>query len=205
VTAPVRGSLLLLLIVLVCIYLKDNARENLQRDDVAVPVANKGEAAHLNFMKRAIELSQQAAVKGKPFGSVVVYNGKIVGEGISEFQVDDDPTAHAEVQAIRNACRALSKANLTGSVIYASSQPCTICRAFIYLSGVDSVYYCVPQALISAYEAPMRDGKTAKRVSYSQSATPIREFQLMESEASAIIDSYRLISDSVFTSRANLR
>src|SRR6185436_1278940 len=86
------------------------------------------------FLERAIELSKQGmqSLKGGPFGCVVVLNGKIIGEGCNQVTADNDPTAHAEVVAIRNACRHLNTFQLTGCEIYTSCEPCPMCLGAIY-------------------------------------------------------------------------
>jgi guanine deaminase len=95
------------------------------------------------FLERAIELSSQGmkAGKGGPFGCVVVKEGKIVGEGYNEVVKHNDPTAHAEVVAIRNACKNLRTFQLTGCDIYTSCEPCPMCLGAIYWARPDKVIY----------------------------------------------------------------
>lgn len=94
------------------------------------------------FMRRAIELSRQAT--GRPFGSVIVKDGRIVAEGTN--QVDDrcDPTWHAEMEAIRNACQSLGTLDLSGCTIYASSEPCPMCACAISWARLDALVYGAP-------------------------------------------------------------
>ncbi len=85
------------------------------------------------FIRRAIELARHSvAVGGGPFGSVVVRNGEMIGEGWNRVTQDNDPTAHAEVVAIRDACRRTGNFQLTGCTIYASCEPCPMCLGAIY-------------------------------------------------------------------------
>jgi guanine deaminase len=86
------------------------------------------------FLGRAIELSRQGmqGLRGGPFGCVVVKDGVIVGEGCNEVTTTNDPTAHAEVVAIRNACRNLNDFQLTGCDVYTSCEPCPMCLGAIY-------------------------------------------------------------------------
>jgi len=95
------------------------------------------------FLERAIELSKQGmqSLKGGPFGCVVVLNGKIIGEGCNQVTADNDPTAHAEVVAIRNACRHLNTFQLTGCEIYTSCEPCPMCLGAIYWARPRRVIY----------------------------------------------------------------
>lgn len=78
---------------------------------------------------------------GGPFGAVVVTNGEIVGRGWNQVTTTLDPTAHAEVVAIRDACRALQRFDLRGCELYTSCEPCPMCLAAIYWSRLDRVYY----------------------------------------------------------------
>ncbi|HEV8046355.1 MAG TPA: nucleoside deaminase, partial [Terriglobales bacterium] len=86
------------------------------------------------FMARAIELSLQNVRSGRggPFGAVVVKNGAIIGEGTNQVTSTNDPTAHAEVIAIREACKMLGNFSLQGCEIYASCEPCPMCFGAIY-------------------------------------------------------------------------
>ncbi|MEJ7654018.1 MAG: nucleoside deaminase [Chloroflexia bacterium] len=83
-------------------------------------------------MERAIELARAAAERGdEPYGSVIVVEGRIVSEGENSVATDLDPTAHAEITAIRRACRDLERTDLSGGTIYASGEPCWTCSAAI--------------------------------------------------------------------------
>jgi guanine deaminase len=95
------------------------------------------------FMDRAIELSRQGmqSRKGGPFGCVIVKDGKIIGEGSNEVTTSNDPTAHAEVVAIRNACKELNSFQLTGCDIYASCEPCPMCLGAIYWARPARVFF----------------------------------------------------------------
>ncbi|MDQ0495138.1 nucleoside deaminase [Paenibacillus brasilensis] len=96
-----------------------------------------------NLMNQAIQLAQQNVVSGHggPFGAIVVKDGKIIGSGVNEVTSSCDPTAHAEVQAIREACKHLNDFQLNGCVIYTSCEPCPMCIGAIYWARPDAVYY----------------------------------------------------------------
>lgn len=96
-----------------------------------------------DFMKRAIQLSHDNMQKGAggPFGAVVVKNGQIIGEGWNMVTSTNDPSAHAEVVAIREACKKLDHFDLTGSEIYTSCEPCPMCLSAIYWARIDKIYY----------------------------------------------------------------
>ena len=95
------------------------------------------------FMERAVELSLKGSSEGKggPFGAVIVKNGKIIGEAYNQVTSTNDPTAHAEVMAIRDACTNLNSFDLTDCEIYTSCEPCPMCLGAIYWSKVVKIYY----------------------------------------------------------------
>lgn len=95
------------------------------------------------FMRAAIAESQRGMDnnEGGPFGAVVVKDGKIIGRGNNRVTSDNDPTAHAEVTAIRDACNQLDTFDLKGCEIYTSCEPCPMCLAAIYWSRIDKIYY----------------------------------------------------------------
>ena len=94
------------------------------------------------FMMRAIELSiESAKSKGGPFGSVIVKNNKIIAEGSNKVTMNNDPTAHGEIVAIRDACQKLNTFDLSGCDLYSSCEPCPMCLSAIYWSHIDNIYY----------------------------------------------------------------
>ena len=95
------------------------------------------------FMMEAIALSRKCLKNGRggPFGAVVVKDGEIVGRGSNRVTADNDPTAHAEVVAIREACKNLNSFQLTGCEIYASCEPCPMCLGAIYWARPERIYY----------------------------------------------------------------
>ncbi len=95
------------------------------------------------FMRRAIELAQRGidAEQGGPFGAVVVRDGEIIGEGCNRVTSTNDPTAHAEIVAIREACRNLDSFQLEGCTIYTSCEPCPMCLGAIYWARPARFFY----------------------------------------------------------------
>jgi guanine deaminase len=95
------------------------------------------------FLRRAIALATRNVLTatGGPFAAVVVRDGKIVGEGANSVTAANDPTAHAEVNAIRAAARALGTFTLAGCELYTSCEPCPMCLAAAYWARLDAVYY----------------------------------------------------------------
>jgi guanine deaminase len=95
------------------------------------------------FLREAIRLSceMMEAGEGGPFGAVVVRNGEIVGRGWNRVTSTNDPTAHAEIVAIRDACQRLGTFSLAGCEIYSSCEPCPMCFAAICWARLDRIYY----------------------------------------------------------------
>ena len=94
------------------------------------------------FMLRAIELSiQSAKTKGGPFGCVIVKDNKIIAEGFNQVTANNDPTAHAEIVAIRKACENQNNFFLEGCDLYATCEPCPMCLSAIYWSHIEKIYY----------------------------------------------------------------
>jgi tRNA(Arg) A34 adenosine deaminase TadA len=95
------------------------------------------------FMQQAIALAVENVTSGRggPFGAVVVKDGKVIATGVNLVTASNDPTAHAEVTAIRNACTALAAFQLEGCEVYTSCEPCPMCLAAIYWARCEAIYY----------------------------------------------------------------
>ena len=94
------------------------------------------------FMKRAIELSIKSVNNGGgPFGSVIVKGDKIIAEGSNKVTSNNDPTAHGEIVAVREACKKLNDFSLNGCELYSTCEPCPMCLSAIYWARIDKIYY----------------------------------------------------------------
>lgn len=94
------------------------------------------------YMRMAIELSRQSVEKGGgPFGAVIVRDGQVLATGSNSVTLNNDPTAHAEVSAIRAACEKAGDFKLEGAVIYSSCEPCPMCLSAVYWAGLSKLYY----------------------------------------------------------------
>jgi len=94
------------------------------------------------FMKRAIELSIESVNNGGgPFGSVIVKDNKIISEGSNKVTTNNDPTAHGEIVAIREACKKLNNFSLNQCELYSTCEPCPMCLSAIYWARIDKIYY----------------------------------------------------------------
>lgn len=98
---------------------------------------------HSEAMALAVELSKNSLrhAEGGPFGCVVVKDGQVVGRGYNRVLASHDPTAHAEIEAIRDACRNLGTHQLDGCILYTSCEPCPMCLGAIYWARPDAVYF----------------------------------------------------------------
>ena len=93
-------------------------------------------------MERAIALSLESVKSGGgPFGAVIIKNNEIISEGMNRVTKNNDPTAHGEIVAIRNACKNLNNFSLKGCELYTSCEPCPMCLSAIYWSRIDKIYY----------------------------------------------------------------
>lgn len=94
------------------------------------------------FMREAIRLANESCENGGgPFGAVIVKDGEIVAGASNSVTIDNDPTAHAEVNAIRKACKKLGTFDLTGCVVYTSCEPCPLCLGALYWAHIEKIYY----------------------------------------------------------------
>lgn len=103
----------------------------------------KTDPEHLKFMRMAIALSKKNIKKalGGPFGAVIVRNGKVIAKSVNKVIDTNDPTAHAEISAIRIASKKLKNFDLSDCVIYSSCEPCPMCLGAIYWSRISKIYY----------------------------------------------------------------
>jgi guanine deaminase len=138
------------------------------------------------FMRKAIRLSMENVQSGNggPFGTVIVKNGKIIATGVNEVTKSNDPTAHAEMIAIRNACEKLNSFQLDGCDIYCSCEPCPMCLGAIYWARPKSIYFANSKK--DAAEINFDDN-----VIYQEIKLPIHErklttTQLLRNEAQSV-------------------
>ncbi len=153
--------------------------------------------AQVQFMQAAIALSQESIRSGKggPFGAVVVKDGQIVARAHNQVTSTNDPTAHAEVLAIREACKALQTWQLTGCEIYTSCEPCPMCMGAIYWARPDRVYYANTKADAAAI-------KFDDQFIYDELDLPIERRQLpmlplLREEALAVFQEWDEMSNRV--------
>jgi len=96
----------------------------------------------LEYMEMAAKLAEDNVDRGGgPFGAVIVRDGKIISTGVNTVTIDNDPTAHAEVNAIREACRKEGTFSLKGCTVYSSCEPCPMCLSALYWAGVSRIFF----------------------------------------------------------------
>lgn len=103
--------------------------------------------SHQTFMEQAVRLAYEHTIRrgGKPFGAVLVREGQVIATAVNEVLTSHDPTDHAEMRAIRDACRQLGAPDLSGCVLYASGEPCPMCLSAAYLAKLPVIYHAYVQ------------------------------------------------------------
>jgi guanine deaminase len=118
-------------------------------------------SSETSFLHQAIELAVQNADAGHlPFGALVVRDDEVLATGVNRELEAHDPTAHAEVEAIRNACRALRTRALPGAILVSSCEPCALCHVTAAVAGISRVVYAAPKELAMAMLGEGDDGST---------------------------------------------
>ncbi len=149
------------------------------------------------FMRRAIALSREGMERGRggPFGAVVVSGGQIVGEGSNRVTSSLDPTAHAEIVAIRAACAALGRFELRGCEIHTSCEPCPMCLSAIYWARLDRVYYANDRA--GAARIGFDDALIYREVALPPEARQLPMIRLLADEGRAAFEAWERMPDRV--------
>ncbi len=103
---------------------------------------------HQDYIREAIAMATENVqnLQGGPFGAVIVKDGEVIGRGVNRVTYSNDPTAHAEVEAIRNACKNSNSFCLEGAIIYTSCEPCPMCLGAIYWARIERIYYAAGNA-----------------------------------------------------------
>ncbi len=142
-------------------------------------------------MREAIRLSQEKmeAGEGGPFGAVVVKEGEIVGRGWNRVTSANDPTAHAEVEAIRDACAHLGSFSLAGCEMYASCEPCPMCLAAIYWARLDALYFAALQG--DAADAGFDDALLYEEISKPRMERKLRTEHHLQDEAQQVLKAWK--------------
>lgn len=151
------------------------------------------EAMHREFLRRAIASARRAGIEertGFPFGALIVdRGGRVASDAPNRVAADFDPTAHAEVRAIRLACASLKAIRLEGCLLYASSEPCPMCLSAAYWASVDGVVFAAgadDSAAINGFD----DAFLYRQVAEPAASRRLPTFNLMRDEALAVLKEY---------------
>ncbi len=134
------------------------------------------------YMREAIRMAtKNVAEGGGPFGAIIVKDGKVIGRGVNRVTAENDPTAHAEVRAIRDAAKGLSTFDLSGSEIYTSCEPCPMCLGAIYWAHISKIFYGNTKADAAAID--FDDSFIYKQIATPESERAIPQEHLLGNEA----------------------
>jgi len=147
------------------------------------------------FMRRAISLAQKGidSNSGGPFGAVVVKDGEIIGEGCNQVTSTNDPTAHAEVVAIRNACQKLGSFQLDNCILYTSCEPCPMCLGAIYWARALRVFYAAARE--DAAQIGFDDQFIYEEIEKNFEHRQMKLVNLMRDEGLAVFENWENKSD----------
>lgn len=149
----------------------------------------------INFINRAVELSEKGmrGGSGGPFGCVVVKNNSIIGEGYNQVTSTNDPTAHAEVVAIREACKYLGSFQLTDCEIFTSCEPCPMCLGAIYWARPKAVYFANTKQ--DAAAVGFDDSLIYQQIELPLAQRQIPFFQVPSTKAQAVFESWKTLDN----------
>lgn len=150
-----------------------------------------------DFLKAAIQLARQhmEAGHGGPFGAVIVHDGAIIAEGWNQVTTANDPTAHAEIVAIRAAASRLGRFSLTGCLLFTSCEPCPMCLAAAYWARIDRLIYAASRA--DAAAIGFDDDALYRELSLPVTDRSLPMRQMHRSEALKVFDAWREKGDKV--------
>ncbi len=152
---------------------------------------------HNEFMAEAIRLACENLKDGKggPFGAVVVKNGKIIAASSNQVTSTNDPTAHAEVVAIREACRTLETFDLSGCEVYTSCEPCPMCLGALMWARISGLYYAAGRH--DAAKAGFDDEHFYNELSLPAGKRSLKTSQLMQKEAVRVFEQWIVKTDKL--------
>lgn len=151
----------------------------------------------LEMMMEAIKLADEnlSSGKGGPFGAIVVKDGKIVGKGSNSVTSTNDPTAHAEINAIRDACKNLNTFQLDDCEIYTSCEPCPMCLGAIYWARPKKIFFAASKQ--DASDAGFDDSFIYQEIQKSYEYRKIPSQQLLQNEAKVVFDKWIKLENKI--------
>ncbi len=149
------------------------------------------------FMQEAIRLSIEKMREGcgGPFGAVVVREGRIIGRGWNQVSSDNDPTAHAEIVAIRDACKWIGSFSLRGCEIFSSCEPCPMCLGAIYWARLDRIYFAATRE--DAAAAGFDDAAIYREIPLPPNARRLPSIQMLRDRALSAFEEWRTLPDKI--------
>lgn len=149
------------------------------------------------FMEEAIRLSEEGIRKGigGPFGAVIVKDGIIIGRGQNRVTSTNDPTAHAEIVAIRHACKQIDSFSLKGAILYTSCEPCPMCLAAIYWARLEKIYYANTRE--DAAKIAFDDASIYSEVALPMKDRSLSMEQLLRDRALLVFDEWKMKVDKI--------
>lgn len=148
------------------------------------------------LMRKAIVLAEEnVANGGGPFGAVIARNGEIIATGVNRVTAEHDPTAHAEVSAIRAACKKLGTFDLSGCEIYTSCEPCPMCLGAIYWAHIDKMYYGNDKA--DAKRIGFDDSFIYEEIALSPESRRLSSERMLKDEAAKAFDMWMKKDDKI--------
>jgi tRNA(Arg) A34 adenosine deaminase TadA len=162
-----------------------------------ISLVSNSKELNADHLRRAIALAKENVLAGRggPFAAVIVRDGKIVAEGANSVTTTNDPTAHGEVNAIRNACRELGTFTLAGCEIYSSCEPCPMCLAAIYWARLSAIYYGCDQE--QAAQAGFDDAYLYGEIEKGKAERSIPSAQLLQDEAWDVFATWLAVESKV--------
>jgi len=149
------------------------------------------------YMKQAISLAEKGMKKGHggPFGAIIVKDDTVIGEGHNSVILNNDPTAHAEILAIRAACKKLSSFSLEGATLFTSCEPCPMCLAAIYWARIHKVYFAATRS--DATTIDFDDEWIYSELAQKPHNRHLPMENILRKEATAVFDEYRMKTDRI--------
>jgi len=146
------------------------------------------------YMDEAISLAESCLcdMQRSPFGTVIVKGDKIVGRGKESTRIKKDPTAHSEVEAVRDACKTLDTHNLKGCIMFSSSEPCSMCLAATLWAQIDTIYYACSRESVFEYGLPDRFTLVEKRKGSGVYDFKFRTSQIKSERAEKVFRDWRV-------------
>ena len=149
------------------------------------------------FLRKAVDLARLGSEEGHggPFGAIVVKDGAVIGQGFNKVTTSNDPSAHAEIVAIREACKNLGNYQLTGCIIYTSCEPCPMCLGAIYWARPDKVYFASTR--FDAADAGFDDALIYEEILVPAAQRTIPMILLPDDQAKAVFKEWKANPDKL--------